>query len=235
MLQKKEPKSVAAVPGTNYDDEYAYDDNEEYDDEYEEDDDPKSLNNSQRAKRSIDDNTARLRNILHMRRHATFQEGSDNPPVMAKIVITGTEEETSPYHSKKEDEVRPANKNKHKNKFREDVENVNGCQQNSVLAHFGADTSAIRGQRHYEGNHRMYHPNRIFRDWTPAEWVSDFNVDSQVEFDNGYVTITDAPGIYFFYAQIFYADTHDSSGYKVLVNNHPVFQCTTTAKNKNNE
>ncbi|XP_014256136.1 protein eiger [Cimex lectularius] len=104
------------------------------------------------------------------------------------------------------------------------------CMKN-VVAHYEGNSSAARKghHRHYDSNHRMYHPNGVIREWTKAAWVPNSYLDPTLYFDNGEVKLTDYPGLYYVYAQVFYADPHDTTGFRIYVNDEVVMQCTITA------
>ncbi|XP_014283620.1 uncharacterized protein egr [Halyomorpha halys] len=101
--------------------------------------------------------------------------------------------------------------------------------------HFQGNTDRFSRHRHhggrsgcsYDANHRMCHVRGIFKDWAPSLW-SGIDVRSTFKMKDGEVSLLKSPGIYYFYSQIFYADNHDISGYRVYVNGEPVFQCMIT-------
>lgn len=97
-----------------------------------------------------------------------------------------------------------------------------------VALHFESNTSKFRHIRppHYHGNHRMYHPQGKFRDWSPAHWVEEYGMDSSYDMDHEGVLTVEQPGIYYIYSQIFYADNHDTCGYRIEVNGKALFQCS---------
>uniref|UniRef100_A0A4P6D6Y5 Putative tumor necrosis factor triatoma dimidiata n=1 Tax=Rhodnius prolixus TaxID=13249 RepID=A0A4P6D6Y5_RHOPR len=228
-VMKKLSKSPPTAAGGTYDEEDEY-----YDDTYDYDyEDPKApaVNSSSREKRSVDEHGGRVLNILHMRTHPIYQQAAENHKVLAKIVISGNEQDqqTPPTYVKlepKEEEVHHGS-NGHGHHHRKTDE----CEHVPVLAHFGADSggAASIGLPHYEANHRMYHPEGVFRNWTPAAWVPHGR-DGQIVLEEENI-IVKQPGIYYLYAQIFYANSHDRSGFRVFVNHRPVFQCTTTTRN----
>ncbi|KAL1123228.1 hypothetical protein AAG570_002315 [Ranatra chinensis] len=93
---------------------------------------------------------------------------------------------------------------------------------------------------HYEGNNN--HPNRMsdgrmkhhsgkVKDWMMTVWSSDFHPDPRAHFRmdrDGYVTIEE-PGVYYVYAQLFFASQQDVSGYQIFKNGEIAFQCTVTS------
>uniref|UniRef100_A0A224XMJ4 Putative conserved secreted protein n=1 Tax=Panstrongylus lignarius TaxID=156445 RepID=A0A224XMJ4_9HEMI len=227
-VMKLSKSSPTAVGSTYEDEDDYYDDSYDYD--YEDVKAP-NANSTSREKRSVDDHGGRIHNVLHMRTLPVNKHAQENPPVLAKIFIVGDEqgEQTRPNFVKlqtKEEEVHHGNGHGHHHRSKSLEE---GCDQ-PVLAHFGADSggSASIGLPHYDANHRMYHPEGVFRNWTPAAWVP--HRDGQIVLDEETIIVKE-PGIYFFYAQIFYANSHDRSGFRVFVNHRPVFQCTTTTRN----
>ncbi|XP_066256787.1 uncharacterized protein egr [Euwallacea similis] len=93
--------------------------------------------------------------------------------------------------------------------------------------HLNGDTSSYILGTHdnFNGNGHLRHPHRTFVDWKPSRWVERSGMMTHFEFDRGYLTIKE-PGMYFVYAQIYYLDEHDSNGYRVLINNDMILQCT---------
>lgn len=93
-----------------------------------------------------------------------------------------------------------------------------------IAIHFDGDTSKYNlGHRHYEGNGRLRHPDGLFQDWRLRDWSGHF--ERHFRLSDGTLTVRES-GIYFVYAQVYYLDDHDVNGFRVLVNDSPVLQCT---------
>ncbi|KAG8230787.1 hypothetical protein J437_LFUL011351 [Ladona fulva] len=99
----------------------------------------------------------------------------------------------------------------------------------SVALHLDGDASNYSmGHRHYEGNGRIRHMEGIFKDWRLKDWAIRFGRHFQLDQTVGTVNVRES-GIYFVYAQVHYSDNHDVNGFRILVNNVAVLQCTVTS------
>ncbi|KAF6213439.1 hypothetical protein GE061_011158 [Apolygus lucorum] len=104
---------------------------------------------------------------------------------------------------------------------------------NTIAAHLEGDISTVSHAKttHYQGNQRVYQ-NGVIGEWEPAEWMRDLDMTSKFYLDssrNGISIKEESQGLYFVYAQVFYADQHDTAGFGIYVNHENVFQCTVTS------
>uniref|UniRef100_A0A1B6J6W8 THD domain-containing protein n=2 Tax=Homalodisca TaxID=139475 RepID=A0A1B6J6W8_9HEMI len=101
-----------------------------------------------------------------------------------------------------------------------------------LAAHFVGDTSHYNANLHphYRGNDIMNHPHGFFKDFEPAQWMTESGMLSSFTFNrtNGIFMVKE-PGIYFMYAQIFFTARHERSGFYIKKNGDNVAQCMTTS------
>ncbi|XP_018578100.1 protein eiger [Anoplophora glabripennis] len=100
--------------------------------------------------------------------------------------------------------------------------------------HYNGDTSKyVMGQHtNFNGNGHLKHPQGTFVDWKVSDWATSSGMDSYFTMDEGILTIKDS-GIYFIYAQIYYLDEHDVTGFRVYKNRNTVLlQCTSTVHSR---
>uniref|UniRef100_A0A8D9AKR9 Protein eiger n=1 Tax=Cacopsylla melanoneura TaxID=428564 RepID=A0A8D9AKR9_9HEMI len=102
----------------------------------------------------------------------------------------------------------------------------------TVAIHLVGDTSKPRlsKEKHYDANHRMYHPKGHIKDWNvDSRTIMDdkSNHDQYFKLENGHLKVKQG-GLYFVYAQIFYSTKEDTSGFNVYVNDNVVMRCITT-------
>ncbi|KAG8321576.1 hypothetical protein J6590_044407 [Homalodisca vitripennis] len=81
-----------------------------------------------------------------------------------------------------------------------------------------------------ERNDIMNHPHGFFKDFEPAQWMTESGMLSSFAFNrtNGIFMVRE-PGIYFMYAQIFFTARHERSGFYIKKNGDNVAQCMTTS------
>ncbi|CAG9855400.1 unnamed protein product [Phyllotreta striolata] len=96
--------------------------------------------------------------------------------------------------------------------------------------HYSGDTSKYVYGVHdnFYGNSQLRHVNEMFVDWTAKDWVDTLRMHSHFTMDNGFVTVKQS-GLYLVYAQIYYLDTHDRVGFRVLRNDKTILECAITA------
>ncbi|KAL1464683.1 hypothetical protein WDU94_004307 [Cyamophila willieti] len=102
----------------------------------------------------------------------------------------------------------------------------------TVAIHLVGDTSKLRinKEKHYDANHRMYHPKGHIKDWKiDSRTIMDekSNHDQYFKLENGHLKVKQG-GLYFVYAQIFYSTKEDTSGFNIYVNDNVVMRCITT-------
>lgn len=86
--------------------------------------------------------------------------------------------------------------------------------------HFNGDTSKyVLGQHtNFNGNGHLKHPQGNFVDWKVSDWAAPSGMDTYFTMDGGGVLTIKDSGIYFIYAQIYYLDEHDTTGFRVYKN-----------------
>ncbi|BES92591.1 TNF(Tumour Necrosis Factor) family [Nesidiocoris tenuis] len=102
-----------------------------------------------------------------------------------------------------------------------------------IAAHFEGDISMSGSTKttHYQGNHRVFQSG-VIAEWEPARWMHELGQTSSFHLDSGRSEVSikeESRGVYYVYAQVFYADSHDTAGFGIFVNHENVFQCTVTS------
>ncbi|XP_054268807.1 protein eiger [Macrosteles quadrilineatus] len=239
-LQTKSTPKSEPTEEVVYEDEYDYDDEDEY--EYDEDDE---RNTKATVKRTVvqnengsnEEQTRHKRQIDIHEESTSYSAEQDGKPAPHRT----TPPHPPLYQERPPETVRYRHKNsrarsRHASERDSSVEYTRALSQPenfaeqslSVAAHFTGDTSRYnqRDHHHYYGNDLLYHPHNLFKDWSPASWMTE--EDRRLfPIQDGKVTIQKS-GVYFVYAQIFYSATHNHCGFHINHNDHEVAQCTTS-------
>jgi len=77
-----------------------------------------------------------------------------------------------------------------------------------------------------EGMQRKISNDFTVRSWAVARWARRIRMDTKFLLNDGKLTVM-SPGIYFVYAQINYLDSNDANAFQIVVNESPLFLCTT--------
>lgn len=102
---------------------------------------------------------------------------------------------------------------------------------NRIAIHLVGDTSKykVNKEKHYDVNHRMYHPKGHIKDWKIDSSVSgqEHTDEESFKLENGHLKVKEL-GLYFVYAQIYYSSKEDTSGFNVFLNDNVMMRCITT-------